>query len=117
MDSTQRVRNGPKPDATGAVGRAEGRITDASPAATSDPKTAEPIRPISKSKNWKLLYASNQPENADGSVSPSAASGTGPLEEEQDSSRYKGLCKNCRKRDNCQLPRPEGGVWRCEDYE
>lgn len=29
----------------------------------------------------------------------------------------KGLCMNCVHRDSCQLARPEGGVWHCEEYE
>ena len=35
----------------------------------------------------------------------------------EDSEKYKGLCKNCKKRKTCKLPKPEGGVWRCEEYE
>jgi len=27
-----------------------------------------------------------------------------------------GLCVNCDARDDCRLPRPEGGVWCCEEY-
>ncbi len=27
-----------------------------------------------------------------------------------------GLCMNCEFRDACIYPRPEGGVWRCEEY-
>ncbi len=27
-----------------------------------------------------------------------------------------GLCMNCENAENCQLPRPEGGVWYCEEY-
>jgi len=27
-----------------------------------------------------------------------------------------GLCMNCERRDDCTLPRPEGGVWHCEQY-
>jgi hypothetical protein len=30
--------------------------------------------------------------------------------------RYKGLCGNCESRDGCMYPRPEGGVWHCEEY-
>ncbi len=29
----------------------------------------------------------------------------------------KGLCVNCAHGDSCQLARPEGGVWHCEEYE
>jgi len=28
-----------------------------------------------------------------------------------------GLCRNCRLRATCRHPRPEGGVWYCEEYE
>jgi len=27
-----------------------------------------------------------------------------------------GLCKNCANREDCRYPKPEGGVWRCEEY-
>ncbi len=26
------------------------------------------------------------------------------------------LCATCEKRDSCIYPKPEGGVWRCEEY-
>lgn len=29
----------------------------------------------------------------------------------------KGLCKLCEKRLTCTFPKPEGGVWHCEEYE
>ena len=28
-----------------------------------------------------------------------------------------GLCMNCKHRDYCAFPKPEGGVWHCEEYE
>lgn len=31
--------------------------------------------------------------------------------------RALGLCSNCKNRDTCTYPRPNGGVWHCEDYE
>ena len=27
-----------------------------------------------------------------------------------------GLCSNCENRNECTYPRPEGGVWHCEEY-
>jgi len=27
-----------------------------------------------------------------------------------------GLCRHCAGRDACTYPRPEGGVWQCEEY-
>lgn len=29
----------------------------------------------------------------------------------------KGLCLNCVHRDDCQMAKPETGVWHCEEYE
>ena len=45
---------------------------------------------------------------------------TGPLNNnrEPDSHRasFKGLCVNCDHRFTCTLPKPESGVWYCEEY-
>ena len=29
---------------------------------------------------------------------------------------HKGLCANCANRQDCFLPKAEGGVWHCEEY-
>jgi glutamate dehydrogenase (NAD(P)+) len=60
------------------------------------------VRPVSKMKEWKLLY---QPYPFDESMKIS--SGT----------VVKGLCETCAKDEVCTIPRPEGGVWRCTEYE
>ncbi|NLU19591.1 MAG: hypothetical protein GXW89_02695 [Phycisphaerae bacterium] len=39
-----------------------------------------------------------------------------PAEQAQDAGRRLGLCVNCDNADTCRLPRPEGGVWHCEEY-
>ncbi len=31
--------------------------------------------------------------------------------------QLKGLCVNCENRKTCTFPKPEEGVWRCEEYE
>ncbi len=36
--------------------------------------------------------------------------------EKGETARFKGLCMNCDHRFECMLPRPEGGVWHCEEY-
>lgn len=36
---------------------------------------------------------------------------------ESDTGKYKGLCVNCDLRKTCAFPKPEGGVWHCEEYE
>ena len=30
---------------------------------------------------------------------------------------FEGLCVNCANRATCTFPKPEGGVWHCEEYE
>jgi hypothetical protein len=32
------------------------------------------------------------------------------------SSMLIGLCSDCENRQTCVFPKPEGGVWRCEEY-
>lgn len=39
-----------------------------------------------------------------------------PAKESEPASR-KGLCLNCSHQKACQLPKPETGVWHCEEYE
>jgi len=29
----------------------------------------------------------------------------------------KGLCSNCENCPSCSYPKPEGGVWHCEEYQ
>lgn len=36
--------------------------------------------------------------------------------EEKNSVRLIGLCSNCDNRGTCVFPKPEGGVWHCEEY-
>ncbi len=39
---------------------------------------------------------------------------TKPVNEE--SFPYKGLCRDCENRKTCTFPKPEGGVWHCDEY-
>ena len=41
---------------------------------------------------------------------------TGLVEAETALGAWVGLCKNCANRQDCGYPKPEGGVWRCEEY-
>jgi hypothetical protein len=34
-----------------------------------------------------------------------------------DIEKYRGLCMNCEHRETCTYPKPEGGIWHCEEYE
>lgn len=33
-----------------------------------------------------------------------------------DSDKYKGLCFDCEDRETCVFPKPEGGIWHCQEY-
>ncbi len=39
-----------------------------------------------------------------------------PPSPQEAETKYKGLCKNCAIRATCTYPKPEGGVWHCEEY-
>ncbi len=34
----------------------------------------------------------------------------------KDVTEFMGLCSNCENRETCTFPKPEGGVWHCEEY-
>ena len=34
-----------------------------------------------------------------------------------DREKYPGICSTCARRDTCTFPKPEGGVWQCEEFE
>jgi hypothetical protein len=40
---------------------------------------------------------------------------TGP--DKKEPAKLKGLCVNCLKRETCLYPKPEWGVWHCDEYE
>ena len=44
---------------------------------------------------------------------PDAAS----VGQDKDEARFLGLCRTCKGRQTCTLPKPEGGVWDCEEYQ
>ena len=57
------------------------------------------------------------------SVNPVLGTTVKPLvEQSKDTSsrkkqaKYEGLCVNCAHRESCTFPKPEGGVWHCEEY-
>ena len=40
-----------------------------------------------------------------------------PDAQKDDSSNFIGLCGNCDNRRTCDFPKPEGGIWHCEEYQ
>ena len=37
--------------------------------------------------------------------------------DDEDSGKLIGLCRNCDNRRTCVFPKPEGGIWHCEEYQ
>jgi len=37
--------------------------------------------------------------------------------EKQEPNGLMGLCSDCSKWRSCTFPKPEGGIWHCEEYE
>ncbi len=72
-----------------------------------------------KDRQKPVLYC----EEFEIDISPSAkiagkekSSPTAPVDAKEDSGKFIGLCSNCDNRRTCTFPRPEGGVWHCEEY-
>ena len=55
------------------------------------------------------LAAAGRPKHG----APTGLSGGG---DDPDEARYLGLCRTCAARHTCTLPKPEGGVWDCQEY-
>jgi len=59
----------------------------------------------------------------EGELAPVVLKGAIPVfaqrfdESEASGCQAKGLCRTCSKRLSCLFPKPEGGVWHCEEYE
>ncbi len=39
-----------------------------------------------------------------------------PFPSDEAFQQHSGLCTNCEERTTCTYPKPEGGVWHCEEY-
>jgi hypothetical protein len=50
-----------------------------------------------------------QPSTREMAASPAST-------ESEQASEYLGLCCNCENRKGCTHPKPEGGVWFCQEY-
>jgi hypothetical protein len=51
-----------------------------------------------------------KPESAAPQTSPAKAAA------DEREVQFKGLCMNCESRHTCCFPKPETGVWHCEEY-
>ena len=57
------------------------------------------------------------PELVPVNIVPRTVSPLKSIAEGENPAKHAGLCVNCEHRETCTFPRPEGGVWHCEEYE
>ena len=67
-----------------------------------------PERPIFFCEEFDVFVSVPAPQ-------PGQAAPTQPTKR-QSTNEHTGLCMNCDNVGTCTLPKPEGGVWHCEEY-
>ena len=75
----------------------------------------DPKRPVFNCEEFEIEVG--EPMKLSGRDVMSAGSCPGADLDGDDFARHKGLCGNCDNRESCTFPRPEGGVWHCEEYQ
>jgi hypothetical protein len=70
----------------------------------------EPLQPVRECCDF-------EPETAPVNFLPPTVSPLESITKGEKPGRHAGLCVNCEHRETCTYPRPEGGVWHCEEYE
>jgi len=73
----------------------------------------DPDRPTLFCDEYVGYEARPEPKVTNVTVTRTAAK---PHAAESEEGTYRGLCRTCANREHCTFPRPEGGVWRCEEY-
>ena len=72
-----------------------------------------PHRPVIQCEEFEgIIGTSDKTTNADPKPVCKMNSKIG-----QESKQYQGICKICEKRETCTFPKPEGGVWHCDECE
>jgi len=72
----------------------------------------EPGRPV-----WQCEeFTDGEPHLERSSCEGTAPGRTGLIVEERDGGNWAGLCRNCDNRKSCNFPKPDCGVWHCDEY-
>jgi len=64
----------------------------------------------------RKLNMGNSSRTAEDNSNPEKMTPPKSLPDQEEPANDRGLCVNCAKREGCNLPRPDGGVWHCEEY-
>ena len=70
----------------------------------------QPGRPVMFCEEFEGETLTTKKTPAPKSESDAKARKSGPSKE------LRGLCRTCELRDTCTYPKPEGGVWHCEEF-
>lgn len=74
----------------------------------------DPKRPVFNCEEFEI--ETDEPVRVSGRDAVSSGPSPESDSDGDDFARYKGLCGNCEERKSCTFPKPEGGVWHCEEY-
>ena len=72
----------------------------------------EPGRPIWQCEEFTGFESHPERKSCEGYV----PSRSGLIPEEREGGGWFGLCTNCENRKDCNFPKPDGGVWHCDEY-
>jgi len=77
--------------------------------------TIDPERPILQCEEFDGIVPPFLHRVPRGKIVPAVPEMT-PDPSMSDLNSYRGLCSLCEDRTTCTYPKPEGGVWHCEEY-
>ena len=75
----------------------------------------DPQRPILQCEEFDGIVPPSLKMVPQGKITPEGSGKTSDLGM-SDLNSYRGLCSLCEDRATCTYPKPEGGVWHCEEY-
>ncbi len=73
----------------------------------------EPGRPVWQCEEFTSFDSRLERNSCEGTI----LARTGLIPEERDPEGWIGLCKNCENRKTCNFPKPDAGVWHCDEYQ
>jgi hypothetical protein len=76
----------------------------------------DPDRPVWQCEEFEVYEAPLETTTVNGFLAVARAKARPDINENEEV-KFKGLCLNCENRKTCIFPKPEEGVWRCEEYE
>ena len=82
---------------------------DNAPACTFPRQANRPVRQCEE-------FSGGKGQRQRSALEGTAVSSAGFTPKEENPGPGVGLCRNCEERESCAFPKPDGGIWRCEEY-